>query len=137
MKILKFFVLILFATAIVANDSIINYLNASSNGDRIKIEWKSNDESNVQKFVVERTSKSSSYTKINEIDPKGSTSSYSIYDETALKIKTDELQGSTLYTYRIKIINKDQSFSYSNNVNVSHTTSGVKRTWGMIKEMFR
>lgn len=138
MKTIKSFVLLLaFTTLLFASDSIIDYLNATSNGARIKIEWKSTDESNVQKFVIERSSKNSNFTKINEIDPKGYSSNYYYYDESALKSKNDELQASTLYTYRIKIINKDQSYFYSNNINVSHTTSGVKRTWGMIKEMFR
>ncbi len=137
-KALKALIVVAIAfSSVFASDSIINYLNASSNGDRIKIEWKSNDEVAVQKYEIERTSKNQVYTKISDIDAKGYSTSYSYYDESALKQKNEDLQSATLYSYRIKIIQKDKSVSYSNVVNVSHATSGIKRTWGMIKEMFR
>jgi hypothetical protein len=42
-----------------------------------------------------------------------------------------------MYSYRIKVIAFDNSVSYSNIVSVSHSVSGIRRTWGMIKEMFR
>lgn len=120
-----------------ANEEVINYLNASSNGNRIKIEWKTSDISSVQKYEIERSSKNHSFTKLSEVTAKANLNSYTYYDESALKQKAEELQASTLYSYRIKVVYKDNSSSYSNIVNVTHSTSGVKRTWGMIKEMFR
>ena len=42
---------------------------------------------------------------------------------------------SDLNKYRLKII-YDNSISYSQSITVSRPTSGVRRTWGMIKEMF-
>jgi hypothetical protein len=40
-------------------------------------------------------------------------------------------------SYRLRIVRDDQSAGYSNTVTVTHSVSGIKRTWGMIKEMFR
>lgn len=120
-----------------ANEEVINYLNASSNGNRIKIEWKTNDIAGVQKYEIERSSKHHNFTKLSEVAAKANLNSYTYYDESALKQKAEELQASTLYSYRIKVVYKDNSSSYSNVINVTHSTSGVKRTWGMIKEMFR
>jgi len=47
-----------------------------------------------------------------------------------------------LYFYRIETISTTGSQSYepsldANGVAVDHTTSGVRRTWGSIKAMFR
>lgn len=120
-----------------ANEEVINYLNASSNGNRIKIEWKTNDIAGVQKYEIERSSKHHTFTKLSEVTAKANLNSYTYYDESALKQKAEEFQVSTLYSYRIKVVYKDNSSSYSNIINVTHSTSGVKRTWGMIKEMFR
>lgn len=142
MKIIRYISVLVFSAVVMfASDSVISYFNASSNGDRIKVEWRTADETNVQKYELERSCKNGSYTRVSELEAKGYSSAYSYSDENALKEslqKEDAVQsGTTLYTYRIKVVNKDKSATYSNSINVSHTTSGVKRTWGMIKEMFK
>jgi len=42
-----------------------------------------------------------------------------------------------IFIYRLKIVDTNGQASYSNEVSVSHNVSGVKRTWGSIKAMFR
>jgi hypothetical protein len=37
----------------------------------------------------------------------------------------------------LRAIGYDNSSSVSNSVSVAHSISGIRRTWGMIKEMFR
>ena len=49
----------------------------------------------------------------------------------------DKVLSKNNFAYRIKILKKDNSIAYSNNVNVVHSLSGIQKTWGMIKEMFR
>jgi hypothetical protein len=141
MKKLKITILmiILSAVTLFAADGFISYFNASSDGSKIKVEWRTNDESQIQKFEIERALKSQSYTKITTIDAKGYSSVYSYLDDEAYKesLKDASLQSTNLYSYRIKIIKKDNSGEYSNSINVSHSVSGIKRTWGMIKEMFK
>jgi hypothetical protein len=125
----------------VAADGAIGFFNASSDGSSIKVEWRTSDEAELKKFELERSPKNGSFSKITDIDAKGRASSYSYIDESALKTisgKDEALQGgSSIYSYRIKLVNKDNSATYSNSINVSHTTSGIKRTWGMIKAMFK
>lgn len=139
-RVLYILVIVISVSILFASDNLISYFNASSNGSRIKVEWRSSDESSIQKYALERACKNGSFSKLSELDAKGYASAYTYNDENALKetlSKDDNIQSATLYTYRIKIISKDQSVSYSNSINVSHSTSGVKRTWGMIKEMFK
>jgi hypothetical protein len=40
------------------------------------------------------------------------------------------------YKYRLRMNLSDGELSYSETVNVTKPSSGVRRTWGMIKEMF-
>lgn len=94
---------------------------------------------NVSRYEIERACRNGNYAYIDEIDAKGYSYTYTYNDENALKPveKNDALQSGTIYSYRLKILKKDNTSEYSNAINVSHSTSGVKRTWGMIKEMFR
>ncbi|MFQ5754391.1 MAG: hypothetical protein ACE5HI_20630, partial [bacterium] len=41
------------------------------------------------------------------------------------------------YFYRLKIVDKDNSFSYSKVISVKPTISSARQTWGSIKAMFR
>ncbi|MBE2279223.1 MAG: hypothetical protein IAE91_02440 [Ignavibacteriaceae bacterium] len=65
------------------------------------------------------------------IRDRGSNSSYSFLDEGAYK------SSDVLYIYRLKIIDKDNTQAYSKEISVNHAVSGVKKTWGSIKAMFR
>ncbi len=114
-KVLYILVIVISAGILFASDSLISYFNASSNGNRIKVEWRSTDESTIQKYALERACKNGSFSKLSELDAKGYASAYTYNDENALKEsieKDDNIQSATLYTYRIKILNKDHSVSY-------------------------
>jgi hypothetical protein len=118
----------------VAGADIIksNSLQASSDGVNITVRWITEDETNVARFEVERrTEGDAGYVSIATIDPKGP-SLYEYVDRSAFRKTT------TIYHYRIKISLKDGSDPvYTMDLPVSHTVSGVRRTWGSIKAMFR
>ncbi len=80
---------------------------------------------------MERKTPQSSFVDITTIQPKGSNSYYTYLDQSAYKIE------NMLFIYRLKIVDTNGQASYSNEVSVSHSVSGVKRTWGSIKAMFR
>jgi len=85
-----------------------------------------------------RTSTGDAFRSIANIEPKGAQTTYRFIDENALmKGGNNEQILGKMYSYRIKVIAFDNSVSYSNIVSVSHSVSGIRRTWGMIKEMFR
>lgn len=132
----------LFTSKLFANDGTLEFIKASSDGNVITIEWKSLIEDNIQSYEIERATDVLPFTKITSIQPKGSGSYYKYIDEEALrkvgtKSKNDIPLVQTNYSYRLKIIKKDNSFFYSNSINVTHNVSFIKRTWGMIKEMFK
>ena len=106
-------------------------LQARSDGNDVTIQWGTTEESYVKEFDIEREGNGeSSFVDIGSVPPKGSGSYYEFVDQTAFKTVT------SVYQYRIKIVAAD-GITYSKTVTVSHNVSGVKRTWGSLKAMFR
>jgi hypothetical protein len=111
--------------------AFMEYFHARTEGENVKLEWKTGDESNLKNFVLERKTQHSSYVDLAIIDPKGNNSFYTYIDESVYKTS------DYVFTYRLRIVDNDQKISYSSEVSVSPSISGVKRTWGSIKAMFR
>ena len=134
MRSLTCFALLSVACTILAFAEIIKSgsLQASSDGVNVTLHWITDDESNVTRFEVERRSGTAGeFTMLGTMDPKGA-SSYEFVDISAFQ-KT-----LSLYQYRIKIVQSHGLAPvYSQIMTVSHMVSGVRRTWGSIKAMFR
>jgi len=129
------FFLALFAFAIalpVAGGAFLEYFHASSEDDNIVVTWRTRNESNVESFEVQRKNgHDGSFSYIASVTPKGSNSVYTYTDRSAFK------SSATLYVYRLKIVDGNGQTGYSQEVEVKHSVSSVKRTWGSIKAMFR
>lgn len=130
MKFSYLFILFSLTTAVLAG-TFLEYFQGRSEGEDIRLEWKTREEVNLNHFKVERKTPQSEFVEIATIQPKGNNSYYTYLDQSAYKIQ------NILFTYRIRIVDNDGQVSYSNEVSVSHSISGVKRTWGSIKAMFR
>lgn len=133
-----FFVLTAIAL-VFASDSVIKSFSAESGGDYVTIKWSTDNEANVKQFDVERSAADNNFKKIHQKISAGKSNNYSFIDEEAF-MKQDinpELQSQKVYSYRIKIVYKDNSSTYSDESYVAHKPSSIRRTWGMIKEMFR
>ncbi|MBM4174700.1 MAG: hypothetical protein FJ213_00785 [Ignavibacteria bacterium] len=111
--------------------TFLEYFRGKSESERVVLEWKTREEASLKEFTVERKSAVGDYITIGTISPKGSNSLYTFTDETAFK------SSSSVYYYRIKILDTDGSYAYSNEITIIHSVSSVKRTWGSIKAMFR
>lgn len=130
MKVSYILLILLTATMIFAG-TFLEYFQGRSEGEDIRLEWKTREEVNLQHFIVERKTPQSSFVDIATIQPKGSNSYYNYLDQSAYKTE------NMLFIYRLRIADNNGQVSYSNEVSVSHSVSGVKRTWGSIKAMFR
>jgi hypothetical protein len=110
----------------------VGSFQAYSNGSNVVLIWITSDESNVSRFEIERrTGVEGEFVFIGNQDPKGP-SDYGFTDYTTFRKTT------TIYQYRLKIIfSNGQNPIYSDPCTVDHTVSGVRRTWGSIKAMFR
>ena len=117
--------------ATVYAGAFLDYFHGRSEGEDIRLEWKTGEEVSLQNFIIERKTPQSSYAEIATITPQGSNSYYSYLDKSAYKMS------DLVFIYRLKIVDNGGQSSFSNEVTVSHNVSGVKRTWGSIKAMFR
>lgn len=131
MKISTILITILFIATVYAG-AFIQYFQGRSENDNIKLEWQTAEETNLQKFVIERKTMQSSYTEIATVYPKGDNSYYSYIDQNTYKVT------SNIYGYRLKIVDNNNQVSYSQEITISHSISSIyKKTWGSIKAMFR
>jgi len=79
------------------------------------LQWSTDNEINTSHFVVERSLDGQSFDKIGNVSANGSNASakYSYTDKDA-----DKQSSSTLY-YRLKIVDKDGAFTYSNIISLT------------------
>jgi hypothetical protein len=124
-------IIILVAVITIYAGAFLEYFHGRSEGDDVRLEWKTGEEVNLENFKIERKTPQSSFVEISTIEPKGSNSYYTYLDQSAYK------SNDMIFVYRLKIVDSNGQSSYSNEVTVSHSVSGVKRTWGSIKAMFR
>ncbi len=118
--------------ATVYAGAYIEYFHARSESDNVRLEWQTSEETNLQKFVIERKTPQSSFTEVASVAPKGNNSNYIFTDQNAYK--TNDM----VFVYRLKIVDNNDQVTYSADVTVTHSISSVaKRTWGSIKAMFR
>ncbi len=129
-KLSQIFIILIIATAVFAG-TFLEYFHGRNEGDDIRLEWKTKEETNLQNFKIERKTPQSSFVEITTVQPKGSNSYYTYLDQSTYKIS------DMIFIYRLKIVDTNGQASYSSEVSVSHNVSGVKRTWGSIKAMFR
>ena len=135
--ILRYFSNILFLTLCLSifafGDAVKNgSFQASSDGINVSLRWVTEDEANIAHFEIERRAGvEGNFVSIGTIDPKGA-SMYEFVDYSAFRKTT------TIYQYRIKVtFTNGTAPLYIGPLTVNHTVSGVRRTWGSIKAMFR
>ena len=138
-KILFIVICILVATVAFANNKILDSFKATTgNNDAVNIEWVTNSETNIRHFEIERSTASGFRTIETQI-AKGRPSTYKYTDSDSFTKTSlqDELQSTNIVTYRIKIVYSNSQFAYSDEVIVSRNVSSIRRTLGMLKEMFK
>ncbi len=105
---------------------------ATSDGYNITLRWMVETESNVVSYTIEkRTGTTGEFKQIGVIDPRG----ISLYEFTDY---SDLNKVNSLFQYRIKVtLNNDPNPQYIGPISVTHQVSGVRKTWGSIKALFR
>jgi hypothetical protein len=120
------------ATAL-ANPSVFSYFRATPQNDDIVVQWRSMNESGVQYYDVERSSEDvPEFRRLERVSAKGGGTSYSYVDNGAFY----KPSSGKRFSYRIRAYGSSGE-QYSPIQTVVHEVSSVKRSWGMIKELFR
>lgn len=109
---------------------------ASQQNNTIIVQWASEFEYGVLKYVIERSVNNSNWETKKEIEAYGDGESntrqnYSYVDKSIFKSTQSH------FSYRLKIVDKNGSVSYYGTADVLSTISGIRHTWGSIKASFR
>ncbi len=134
-KVIIPFLLISMFSILIAG-AIVSDFRAQPGLNKVVIKWKSQNETNLKGFEVERSldDRVTNFKTVKFVAVKvGSENKkeYEFEDSTVFK----SLERT--YYYRLKIIDIDDSSSYSKVISVSPTISSARQTWGSIKAMFR
>ena len=121
-------IFLLLITTVFAG-AYIEYFHVRNVGNDAVIEWKTSQETNLKEFVIQRSTPQTQWVDIATVAPQPNNPIYSYTDKSVYKTN------NYFFIYRLKIVDYDLQLSYSSTASLS--ISGVKRTWGSIKAMFR
>jgi len=128
-------VLIAITSGILLASVTLQYFTATTNSDGILLEWKTIEEGGTVKFEVQRSAVTpDNFMFIKSINATGNNSYYSYQDNS---VGDRDGSSSSIYYYRLKCIQPNESYTYTHSISVIHAVSGIRSTWGSIKAIFR
>lgn len=122
----------LLSAGVLLADTEIQYFTARNESDAILLEWKTGLEQNLNRFEIERSASTpENFIHIGTINSIGNNSYYYFRDELVMGPQPP------VYYYRLKLVQNNGVYSYSQTITVTHVISSVRDTWGSIKSIFR
>lgn len=112
-----------------ANAEIVEW-KAEPQSDKIILQWKTSQEDNVDKFVIQRSNDNEHFFDIGTVDARGPGYQYRFVDDKLGRAKS-------IFYYRLQVVNNDGSTQITDSLPVIPNISSIKRTWGSIKALFR
>jgi len=123
-------VLVVFVGTVLAN-VVFSRFDARTEGNDIVVSWQASVETDVKEYVLERkTLFDAQFVEMARFDPHGTNNLYTYRDERVFKVQSEQV------SYRLRIINTDNSFVVTDAITIAYTPTAVRRTWGSIKAMF-
>ena len=132
-KLLGIFIFnLLFVSTVLAYE-IIDFSAFPAN-NMIEVSWQVQNGSNIQKFVLQRSTDEVSWNDVQEFTYTGDGTTYSFQDSQVMK---DGDEFKTSYYYRLRIYLDDGTVESSQSIMARPKYSGIYRTWGSLKALFR
>ena len=128
---LIFFLVITSAAVLFAGGRVISEFSVHTDDGHAVLEWTSGVETGLLSYDVQRSFDGSHFNAINHIDPSGDNHKYRYVDNDLFKGNVSS------YYYRISGVLSDNKRYYSETRKITVNSSGINRTWGSIKAMFR
>ena len=132
---IKILLLVLFSSGVLYAAVTLQYFVARDNADGVLVEWKTTEEGATAKFEIERSANTPD--NFIFIDFKNATGNNSYYSYQDNSVDFSNGRTSSIYYYRLKCVEGNGNYTYTNHITVSHTVSGIRSTWGSIKAIFR
>jgi len=130
------FALILAVPLLYAGTIILDF-DASPGFNKVLIKWTTQNEINLKGFEIQRSFDVTSDRNFKAIHFEKASKEQKAKKDYTYEDKSVFKSASRTYHYRLKIVDLDDSFSYSKTITVTPTVSSARQTWGSIKAMFR
>jgi hypothetical protein len=125
------FILSLLVSLLFAS-TIFEEYSATPETNKVTIRWRTSSETDVVKFTILRSMDDQSFNEVNTISAKGQGQDYTFIDENVI------FKSSQTFFYKIRAVRSDNStIEETQSLIVNPNISGIYRTWGAIKAMFR
>jgi len=129
---LQIITLFLFVSFVFAGNAVFTEYNAQPDANQVVLSWITKDEAKVKFFIVKRSNDDKTFIELDRVSAKGPGSRYEYVDEDVL------FENSNALFYKIIAVQKDETVvSSTESMMVHPNISGIFRTWGAIKAMFR
>ena len=129
--ILSIFVILLLISTLLAG-TIFEEYSATPETNKVTIKWRTTSEAEVVKYTIMRSMDDQSFAEVTAISAKGQGNDYTFIDENVI------FKSSQTFFYKIRAIRSDNSvIEETQSLIVNPNISGIYRTWGAIKAMFR
>jgi len=114
-----------------ANFIFLEY-SATPSNNNVVIEWVTKTEDGVSKYLILRSTDDQNYVEIGFVSSAKSNLNYSFTDDNVVFKETQT------FFYKLKAVRDDNSLIEETQSLIVHPNiSGIYRTWGAIKAMFR
>ena len=124
--------LIVLAAGLVYAATELQYFTGKNESDSVLLEWKTGTEDNLNRFEIERSASApNNFVSLGSVTAIGNNSYYYFRDNTSLQ------SSGQIYYYRLKLVDNNGNYVYSQTITVTHIISSVRDTWGSIKAIFR
>jgi hypothetical protein len=112
--------------------SIFSEYSAEPHQDRVEIKWTTKSEIDAHHFVILRSNNNQNYINLKTLSCNGPGSTYEYID------KDIAFKSTAPKYYRIKVYSGDGRLIEESDTMIVHPNiSGIFRTWGAIKAIFR
>jgi hypothetical protein len=119
------------ASLAFANFVFLEY-SANPSNNSVVIEWVTKSESGVAKFILLRSTDDQNFVEIGSLIAEKSGYNYSFTDDNVL------FKDTQTFFYKIRAVRTDNSVIEETQSLIVHPNiSGIYRTWGAIKELFK
>jgi hypothetical protein len=130
MKLIYTLTFIILAISLLWAGAVITEWTADPQENKVILQWKTSLEDEVEKFVIERSTDNSHFFNIGEVSARGAGFQYR-FEDNKLGLT------NSIFYYRLRIVNDDGSFQYTETCPAIPNISSISQSWGSIKALFR
>ena len=125
-------VIITLLVTVLFAGTIFEEYSATPETNSVTIKWRTTSETDVVKFVILRSMDDNSFAEVSDVSAKGQGTDYTFVDKNVI------FKSSQTFFYKIRATRSDNSIIEETlSLIVNPNISGIYRTWGAIKAMFR